>query len=119
MTTKRCASALLACLLAGSVAYAADSIPSLERAGFEHIREGTLRANLFFLASDGMRGRMSLEPGDDAAAAWVAAEFAKAGLEPTSPNANAPYLQAVPLIEFRPDRESNLLRMNRKGQQKG
>lgn len=116
MITQRCRVALLGLTLAGPLSFAADSVPSAERAGLEQIREQSLRANLAFLSSDGMQGRMSLQPGDDAAAAWVAAEFAKAGLEPTSQNPNAPYFQAVPLIEYRPDREANVLRLSRKGQ---
>ena len=41
-----------------------------------------LRADLSFLASDALQGRMSLQPGDDAAAQWIASEFTKAGLSP-------------------------------------
>ena len=74
-------------------------VPARERVGFEAIRETDLRANLGFLSSDGMGGRLSLQPGDDAAIAWVASEFAKAGLTPavTDEAGKPSFLQAVPL----------------------
>ena len=54
---------------------------------------------------------MSLEPGDDAAAEWVAAEFAKAGLKPMSTDAagKPSFLQPVPLVEYKPDPSATLL----------
>src|SRR5262245_2940050 len=70
-------------------------------AGFTTIREDALRADLTFLASDALQGRMSLQPGDDVAIQWIASEFAKAGL---SPAADGSFLQAVDLIEYRGDR---------------
>ena len=81
------------------------------RTGFDAIREGDLRANLGFIAGDGLQGRMSLQPGDDAAAEWVAAEFAKAGLQPAAKDASGrpSFLQAVPLVEYRPDPSATLL----------
>src|ERR1700687_2208501 len=45
------------------------------RTGLNAIREGDLRSNLNFIAGDALEGRMSLQPGDDAAAEWVASEF--------------------------------------------
>jgi Zn-dependent M28 family amino/carboxypeptidase len=74
--------------------------------GYRLIREDTLKADLTFLASDAMRGRMSLEQGDNAAIRWVAAEFSKAGLKPAN---GASLLQAVPLLEYLPDRESSFV----------
>src|ERR1700759_3286721 len=107
----------LACGLAAS---ADNGVPAAERAGFERIREQDLRADLYFLASDGMRGRMSLDPGDEAAAEWVKSEFIKAGLEPAVKNAEGgnSYLQDVPLIEYRPNREANFLELTRGGRTK-
>jgi hypothetical protein len=55
------------------------NVPSIERQGFQHLRAADLKADLYFLASDALQGRMSLQPGDEAATQWVAAEFAKAG----------------------------------------
>jgi hypothetical protein len=84
-------------------------VPPNERAGFQFIREGDLKADLTFLASDATEGRMSPQPGDEVAAQWVAAEFAKAGLEPAArdASAHASFSQDVPLIEYRSDREKN------------
>src|SRR5882757_10293513 len=84
--------------------------------GFNAIQEGDLRSNLTFIAGDGLAGRMSLQPGDDAAAEWVAAEFAKAGLEPAATDASGKpsFLQAVPLIEYKPDPSATSLSLSRK-----
>jgi Peptidase family M28/PA domain len=86
-------------------------VPSIERPGFQQLRVKDLKANLYFLASDALQGRMSLQPGDEAATQWVAAEFAKAGLEPAAGGSS--YMQAVPLIEFRSDREASFVRLKR------
>ncbi|MBV9760014.1 MAG: M20/M25/M40 family metallo-hydrolase [Acidobacteriaceae bacterium] len=84
-------------------------------AGYQTIRESDLRADLAFLSSDALQGRLSLQPGDDVAIQWIASEFAKAGLQPA---ANGSYLQAVPLIEFRNDRAESYLAMKRGGEEK-
>lgn len=95
-------------LLVWSCAALAESaqhapVPATQRPGFDRIREADLRADLMFLASDALQGRMSLQPGDDAAVQWIAAEFAKAGLVPAATDAKgAPsWFQPVPLIEYR------------------
>ena len=44
------------------------------------IRREELRADLFFLASDGMRGRLTNTPEYDLAAEWIASRFARLGL---------------------------------------
>ena len=87
------------------------------REGLSRIHEADLRADLAFIASDALDGRMSLERGDDASAEWVADEFAKSGLTPaaTDHKGNASFLQPVPLIEYRPDREANYLALERGG----
>jgi hypothetical protein len=84
--------------------------------GFNAIRASDLRSNLTFVAGDGLEGRMSLQPGDEAAAEWVAAEFAKAGLEPAATDASGKlsFLQAVPLIEYKPDPSATTLSLSRK-----
>jgi len=88
------------------------SVPNEVAKGFAAITEADLRANLTFVASDALEGRLSLEPGDDAAAQWVASEFAKAGLKPAAAGS---YLQPVPLIEFRADRTRSFVGMERGG----
>src|ERR1700689_5085049 len=87
------------------------NVPSIERAGFQHLRAADLKADLYFLSSDALLGRMSLQPGDEAATQWVAAEFAKAGLEPAVGGSS--YLQAVPLIEYRGDRDASFVTLKR------
>ncbi len=84
--------------------------------GFNAIRENDLRSNLAFIAGNGLEGRMSLQPGDDAAAEWVAAEFAKAGLEPAAGILGKPsFLQVVPLVEYKPDPSATLLSLSHGG----
>ncbi len=89
----------------------APALPKPVAAALAAIREGDLRADLTFLTSDALRGRMSLEPGDDAAIAWIAAEFAKAGLQPAAHDAagQPSWFQPVPLIEYRPDAKASFL----------
>ncbi|HEY2623430.1 MAG TPA: M20/M25/M40 family metallo-hydrolase, partial [Dyella sp.] len=85
--------------------------------GLAQIRETDLRADIGFLASDALQGRLSLQPGDDVAAQWVASEFAKAGLKPIASDAQGhpSYLQAVPLTEYRPDAQATRLALKRQG----
>ena len=97
--------------LATQAAPAMPNVPSTERPGFQYLRAVDLKADLYFLASDALQGRMSLQPGDEAATQWVAAEFAKAGLEPAAGNSS--YLQAVPLIEYRSDRDASFAALKR------
>jgi hypothetical protein len=92
-----------------------STVPKNLAVGYKAIQEGDLRADLTFLASDGLEGRMSLQPGDDAAAEWVASEFSKAGLMPA---ADGSFFQAVPLIEFRNDRAQSYVGLSRGGVQK-
>jgi hypothetical protein len=81
-------------------------VPERQRAGFDAIRETRLRANLTFIASDALGGRLSLRPGDDVAARWVASELEKAGLAPAATDASGKpsFLQQVDLVEYSPDR---------------
>ena len=103
--------ASLTVVLVADAATSISGVPSPERAGFQHLRAADLKADLYFLASDALQGRMSLQPGDEAATQWVAAEFAKAGLEPAAGNSS--YLQAVPLIEYRADRDASFVALKR------
>ncbi len=103
--------------MAQTVAPAPARVPVREMAGYGVIHETDLRANLAFLSSDALGGRMSLQRGDDAAAEWVASEFAKAGLTPaaTDTNGKPSYLQAVPLVEYRADRAASAVTLDRGG----
>ena len=82
--------------------------------GFDAIQVRDLRADLTFLASDVLQGRMSLAPGSDVAIQFIAAEFAKAGLTPAAGDS---YLQPVPLIEHLPDVQQTQLTLRRGGKQ--
>jgi len=96
-------------------AQAPTAVPARLSPGIATIREDTLRANLMFLASDALQGRMSLQPGDDVAIQWIASEFAKAGL---SPGAEGSFLQPVDLIEYRSDRTQSFVGLRRSGCEK-
>jgi Peptidase family M28 len=52
----------------------------------ETIRKDELKADLFFLASDGMRGRLTGTPEYALAAEWIAARYARLGLQPVAPD---------------------------------
>jgi len=90
-------------------------VPASELKGFHAISEASLRAHLDYIASDKLAGRLSLRPGDDAAIEWVADQFDKAGLTPavTNPDGSESFLQAVPLVEYKPDRAALKLTLMR------
>ena len=90
-------------------------VPASVATGFNAIREDTLRADLTFLASDALEGRMSLQNGDTVAIRWIASEFAKAGLEPA---ARGSFFQPVDLVEYRGDREQSYVALQRGGSEK-
>ena len=94
---------------------AQQAVPRRLTAGFDTITEDGLRADLTFLASDALQGRMSLQNGDGVAIAWIASEFAKAGLKPGN---DGSYLQAVPLVEYRGDRAQSYVALKRAGVEK-
>jgi hypothetical protein len=72
--------------------------------GYEAIQAGEMRADLTFLSSDALEGRMSLARGSEVAMQWIASEFSKAGLKPVAGDS---FFQKVPLIEYRGDREAS------------
>jgi len=92
--------------------HAQQAVPAGVGTGFNTIREDTLRADLTFLASDALQGRMSLQTGDEVAIRWIASEFAKAGLKPA---ASGSFLQPVELIEYRGDRAQSYVALKRGG----
>ena len=52
----------------------------------DSIRVADLRADLFFLAGDGFKGRLVGTPENALAAEWVRSRFERAGLKPGAPN---------------------------------
>ena len=83
--------------------------------GLDAIQASDMRANLTFLSSDALEGRMSLARGSEVAIQWIASEFTKAGLKPI---ADGTYLQKVPLIEYRTNREATTLTIDQGGAKK-
>ena len=110
---------LLTCLTFTVGAIAAEpanpTVPDKLATGFNSISAEALRADVTFLASDALEGRLSLQPGDTVAAEWVASEFAKAGLQAI---ADGEYFQRVPLIEFTSDRTGSHVALGRAGARK-
>ena len=83
-------------------------------AGYNHIQVSDLRADLTFLSSDALEGRMSLDRGSEVAIQFIAAEFAKAGLKTMGDS----YLQPIELIQFLPDTKQTALVLRQGGQAK-
>jgi len=94
-----------------------EAIPARESKGFASLKDASLRADLAYIASDKLAGRMSLQPGDDAAIAWIADQFAKAGLKPAALDVNGKptFLQSFELVEYRPDRAATRIEIAQKG----
>jgi hypothetical protein len=86
--------------------------PARVRTGYDSIQPARLKADLTFLSSDSLEGRLSLQRGSEIAIQWIASEFAKAGLKPLVGDS---YLQPVPLIEFSADRALTSLTLARDG----
>jgi len=76
--------------------------PSVAQQGAPEVSRERLRADLEFLTSPPLEGRASLTPGAAAAATFIAAELAKAGLRPVSGDS---YLQPFDLKPLRLDRD--------------
>src|ERR1043166_5752493 len=75
--------------------------PSRIQTGYDSIQANRLKADLTFLSSDALEGRLSLTRGSEVAIQWIASQFAAAGLKPAAGDS---YLQPVPLIEYTLDR---------------
>jgi hypothetical protein len=109
--------AALALVPAALLAQNPAAVPAQVRPGFATITQPELREDLTYIASDQLAGRLSLQPGDELAIQWVAAAFAKAGLQPIVKDAagKPSYLQPFTLVEFRPDRAAFTLTLNHAG----
>ena len=77
---KRCFPVLAVILAQGLPATAQSLAP-----GNDTILEQELRADLFFLASDELQGRLSETPGNRTAAAFIRSRFERLGLTPMGP----------------------------------
>ncbi|MBA3442000.1 MAG: M28 family peptidase, partial [Pyrinomonadaceae bacterium] len=76
------------------------------------IRLDRLRADLDFLTSAALEGRLSLHRGADVTAHFIMAEFRKAGLKPANGNS---FLQEFPLVAYRPDGRGTQLKLHQRG----
>ena len=101
---------LLSLLFATALLYAQP--PARVQTGYDSIQPARLKADLTFLSSDALEGRLSLQHGSEIAIQWIASEFAKAGLKPLVGDS---YLQPVPLIEYSADRALTSLTLTRDG----
>jgi hypothetical protein len=83
--------------------------------GYATIQESALRSDLAYVASDALAGRMSLQQGDEAAVRWIAQQFSKAGVRPaaTDGDGQPSFLQAMTLVEYRPDRSESSVTLTR------
>ncbi|MBS1820450.1 MAG: M28 family peptidase, partial [Acidobacteria bacterium] len=71
------------------------------------IREQDLRADIYFLASDSMKGRNSTSPEDRIATEFIASEFMRLGLKPMGDNGT--YFQNMDIVTGEWDREHTAL----------
>ncbi len=76
----------------------------------EPVSRERLRADLEFLTSPPVEGRVSLGRGADAAAWFLAAEMRKIGLQPT---VNGGFLQPFAVVPVRPDRDRSTIEISR------
>jgi hypothetical protein len=81
-TTTRRAAALVLALLLPALLHARQALPDNVRSAAEGISAEQLAWDLAYLASDDRKGRNTPSPGFDAAAEYVAARLARAGLKP-------------------------------------
>src|SRR5690348_5823955 len=90
---------VLAAGILSAALLASAQLTAPEQAALDRISADSLRANLTYIASDAMRGRMTPSPELHKAAEYIAEQYRKAGLEPAC---NASYFQAAPYAEFTP-----------------
>jgi hypothetical protein len=78
----------------------AAASPAAERGPWSEVQPEIIRSHVEFLAGDLLEGRATASRGYDIAAAYVAAQFRQAGLQPGGEDKS--YLQRVPLLEATP-----------------
>lgn len=82
------------------VLFTTAGIHAAERGPWNEVQPEVVRSHVEFLASDLLEGRAAASRGFDIAAAYVAAQFRQAGLQPGGDDES--YLQRVPLLEATP-----------------
>lgn len=84
-------------LIIPAVLFAGASIAAQQPApGIDSIRKDEMRADLFFLAGDSMRGRLTDTPENALAADWIASRFERLGLTPAGDGGT--YFQKFDLV---------------------
>ena len=99
---RRRASAAALCGLGLALAALFAAAPSAEQAALARITANQLRADLTYLASDRLAGRLTPSSGLDLAADFIATRFREAGLEPP---AAGTYFQSAKFLHVHPSRE--------------
>lgn len=79
----------------------AATLSAAERGPWNEVEPEIIRSHVEFLAADLLDGRATASRGYDIAAAYVAAQFRQAGLQPGGDDDKS-YLQKVPLLEATP-----------------
>lgn len=79
---------------------ASGTLPAAERGPWSEVQPETIRSHVEFLAGDLLEGRATASRGYDIAAAYVAAQFRQAGLQPGGDDQS--FFQSVPLLEATP-----------------
>lgn len=78
----------------------AGALHAAERGPWSEVQPEIIRSHVEFLAGDLLEGRATASRGYDIAAAYVAAQFRQAGLQPGGDDKS--YFQRVPLLEATP-----------------
>ncbi|MEZ5353873.1 MAG: M28 family peptidase [Bryobacteraceae bacterium] len=99
---------LLLCAILAPAAVFSQAIPIDWQAVLNRVSEQSIRGHLEFLSSDLLRGRATPSPGLDIAAAYIAAQMGRAGLEPL---VNGSYYQDTPATVRQPAGYSFSLRV--------
>src|SRR5437762_3905527 len=98
------------CLLIGLGLAAAVNVAAQQHAPQnESIRQQDLRADLFFLAGDAMRGRLTDTEENRATADFIRSRFERMGLKPAAPNASYFETYNLTTATLAPDEAANAL----------
>ncbi len=106
LTSCKVASAALVVLVLAACETRTPAAPPEIDLALASLEKASIEAHLEYLADDALEGRMTGEPGYDAAARYVAERFHEAGLEAGGDDA---WYQQVPLISYRVDGNSTAL----------
>jgi hypothetical protein len=85
---------------------------ALAQTGPDAVSVRRMRADLEFLCSNALEGRVSLSRSADVAALYIAAEFHRLGLKPGD---GTTFLQQFPIVAYEPDAQGTRLKLRRNG----